>query len=90
MFGLLPAYGLYVRHVQGLRVRDVKFQLAAPDERAAVVLQNVGDAVFERLEAERAPGPPLFVLRDVDGFEALRCSGINDVQREGSTTEDLG
>jgi hypothetical protein len=89
MFGLLPAYGLYARHVRGLRVRDARFTLAAPDERAAVVLQHVDDAVFERLEAERAPGQPLFVLREVDGFAAVRCSGIGDLQREGTTTEDV-
>jgi hypothetical protein len=89
MFGLLPAYAWYARHVRGLRVRDVRCSLMQPDERAAVVLQQVTDAVFERLEAERSPRQPLFVLREVDGFEAIRCSGIADLVREGRTTEEV-
>jgi polygalacturonase len=89
MFGLLPAYAWYARHVRGLRMRDVRCSLMEPDERAAVVLQQVTDAVFERLEAERSPRQPLFVLREVDGFEAIRCSGIADLVREGRTTEEV-
>jgi hypothetical protein len=89
MFGVLPAYGLYARHVRGLRVRDVQFTVEAPDGRAAVVLQDVAGAVFERFEAARSPKQPLFVLREVDGFEAVRCATIGDLRREGLTTEEV-
>jgi polygalacturonase len=41
MFGSIPAYGLFARHVRGLIVRDVDFRLMTPDQRPAVVLDDV-------------------------------------------------
>jgi hypothetical protein len=41
MFGAsLPAYGLYVRHVKNLVVENFRFNLAAPDARPAVLLDD--------------------------------------------------
>ena len=41
MFGELPAWGLYVRHVDGLRMNNIRFNIAAPDYRPAMVLDDV-------------------------------------------------
>ncbi len=41
MFGRLPAYGLYCRHVRGLRLRGVEFHPAATDARPAMVFDDV-------------------------------------------------
>jgi hypothetical protein len=41
MFGRLPAYGMYVRHARGIRMRDVVFQSLAAEERPAVVCDGV-------------------------------------------------
>ncbi len=41
MFGpSLPAYGLYVRHVKNLVCANFRFNLAAPDARPAVLLED--------------------------------------------------
>ncbi len=41
MFGPLPAHGLYIRHVDGLTLRNVRFSVVTPDSRPAVVLDDV-------------------------------------------------
>lgn len=41
MFGELPAWGLYVRHVSGLTLRNVRLSIAAPDYRPALVCDDV-------------------------------------------------
>jgi hypothetical protein len=51
MFGTLPSYGLFCRHVKGLRLRNVHLQTAAPDHRHAVRLDDVENAVVDALEA---------------------------------------
>lgn len=38
-----PAYGLFARHVDGLKVDNVQFDLITPDERPAIILENVTD-----------------------------------------------
>jgi hypothetical protein len=43
MFGRLPAYGFYCRHVKGLRLRQVEFAAAAKEERPAIVCDDVKD-----------------------------------------------
>ena len=39
--GPTPAYGLYARHVDGLTLRNVRFELLRSDERADILLEDV-------------------------------------------------
>ena len=41
MFGTLPAYGFYCRHVRRLHVRDVHLTSAQPDDRPALLTEDV-------------------------------------------------
>ncbi|MBN2314308.1 MAG: glycoside hydrolase family 28 protein [Sedimentisphaerales bacterium] len=41
MFGPLPAYGLYCRHVQNLRLHNIDFQFENDDQRPAIVCDDV-------------------------------------------------
>lgn len=47
MFGRLPAYGLYCRHIKGLKLLNVQLQLAKPDQRYAIVFEDVEDALID-------------------------------------------
>jgi polygalacturonase len=80
MFGLLPAYGIYVRHASGLEFRDIDLGFAADDTRPAIVLDDVTGADFERVNAKRAGGAPFLVLRRVANFSAGDSSGVPDVK----------
>ncbi len=62
MFGILPAYGLYARHVQGLAVRNVQLTYGVEDERPPVVLDDVRDSRFAAFSAMAKVGTPDFVL----------------------------
>lgn len=61
LFGILPAYGIYARHVTGLTVEDVTLDTLVEDERPAVVLDDVTDADFVDFSAETATDVPTFV-----------------------------
>ena len=60
-FGVLPAYGMYARHVKGLTVRNVEFTVKLEDERPAVVLDDVNGASFGNFKAAVRAGTPAFV-----------------------------
>ena len=49
MFGELPAYGFYLRHVDGIRFKDVTLRLAADDFRPAFVTEDVRNDVYENV-----------------------------------------
>ena len=55
-FGILPAYGLYMRHAEGIRLTDVTMGLMVEDERHALVLDDVHDLTLEGVTAEMMPG----------------------------------
>jgi hypothetical protein len=48
----LPAYGLYVRHVRNISLRDVHFDLEAPDARAPIFFDDAHDI---RMDGIRYP-----------------------------------
>jgi polygalacturonase len=80
MFGLLPAYGIYVRHAVNLSFRDLELGFVAADTRPVVVLDDVAGAEFDHLRARRAGGAPLFVLRQVSGFALRDSAGVPDTK----------
>lgn len=56
MFGTLPSYGLYCRHVEGLRLRNIHLTLQTPDYRHALVCDDVSRVVIDSFDADRSPG----------------------------------
>lgn len=52
MFGVLPAYGFYVRHAQGLRFDHLDLSYAKPEARPALMLEDVKDADVMGLRAQ--------------------------------------
>jgi hypothetical protein len=56
MFGTLPAYGLFCRHVKGLRLSNVQLRTAAADLRPAVVCDDVDGLSIDGLDAKLWPG----------------------------------
>ncbi len=50
-----PAYGLFARNVRGLTLHNVRFTVANPDMRPAVVLDNVQDATIQSLSVQGNP-----------------------------------
>jgi polygalacturonase len=47
MFGVLPTYGLFCRHVRGLKLLNVQLQLDKRDQRRAVFFDDVEDAFID-------------------------------------------
>jgi hypothetical protein len=56
MFGTLPAYGFFCRHVNELKLQNIRLETSSPDCRHAIVLDDVNEAVIDSLEAPFATG----------------------------------
>ncbi|MDD2763523.1 MAG: glycosyl hydrolase family 28-related protein [Opitutaceae bacterium] len=87
-FGILPAYGLFARHVRGLSVRDVRFELLQDDRRPAVILDDVTGADFDHFQAPSATGVSALVLKNVTGLDVRHSPGLPDTCREQTVPED--
>ena len=68
--GVLPAYGLYARNLRGLTLEDVRFEVAAPDLRPAMVFDHVTDAAIGGLNAQGNPDAES-LLRFIESQDVL-------------------
>jgi len=55
-FGRLPSYGLYCRHVTGLRLRNVEFKSTATEARPAIFCDDVKDLDITGLRSQPIAG----------------------------------
>ena len=51
-WGILPAYGLYARHVEGLTLNDIKMTYKVEDKRHPMVFDDVEGVVLSEIEAD--------------------------------------
>ncbi|MGB8648500.1 MAG: glycosyl hydrolase family 28 protein [Anaerolineae bacterium] len=93
MFGRLPAYGIYLRHVQGVTLEDVTLDTATRDLRPALVGEDVQDLELANLRATGTGSVALLRLRDARQVYLHGCRPLNDVALflsvEGSSQDIL-
>ena len=68
MFGIVPAYGFFIRHAAGIDLSDIRVSYSKEDTRPAFVLEDVKGISFSHVQAETAPG--------VDAFKTIRVQGM--------------
>jgi len=52
MFGELPAWGLYIRHVDGLIMKNIKIKAESPDYRVPVIFDDVVNLYLQNMLIE--------------------------------------
>lgn len=70
MFGRLPSYGLYCRHVTGLRLRGIEFGAVPSEPRPAIVCDDVKTLNIDGLRTASVESgqPVLKLIQTSDAF----------------------
>lgn len=70
MFGPLPAHALYLRHAEGLSLSNIRIFTAAPDQRPALISDDVSGLDLDNLQLESAAAsaPVLWLHNTRDAF----------------------
>jgi polygalacturonase len=89
MFGDLPAYGFFIRHIKGLQMRDVEVSYLTSDQRPAFWLNDVIGAEFIHVKAQREVDVPTFVLKHVSNFSLQQSWPLADQRLEKVDTRKL-
>lgn len=71
MFGPLPAYGFYSRHVKDLTLRNVTVEFEEPDRRYPLVFEDVENLTIEAFQPMVTLGTPAAIL-----FEDVRQAWV--------------
>jgi polygalacturonase len=65
MFGRLPSWGLYVRHTEGVTLKNIKFDLKKEDTRMTIFLEDAHNLTMNNIEFCPKKSPIFIVFNDV-------------------------
>jgi polygalacturonase len=82
MFGELPAYGFFIRHARGVELSNVEVGFMTEDLRPAFHLEDVRNATFLGVAAQKAADVPTFVLKNVEDFSVRNSRPVPDTRVE--------
>ena len=94
MLGPMPAYGLYARNVHGLTLQNIRFQVATPDLRPALIFDHVQDVAINGFSVQ-ANASAESALRFIDSKDVLLTaprlltSTTTFLQVEGADNEHI-
>lgn len=80
MFGEIPAYGFFVRHVRGLEMNDVKVSYLKDEARAPFILSDAKSIDLRNITGPHASGVPSFILNNVEDFSLQQSYPLTDVR----------
>jgi polygalacturonase len=89
MFGSMPAHGFFIRHVDGLEMRNIEIVPQQEDLRPAFVLNDVRGADFFHVQTPRTAGVPTFSLQQVEDFAVARSRAVPDTHIEKVASREL-
>lgn len=69
MFGELPAWAFYVRHVEGLTMKNISVRAKARDYRPAFVFDEVKNLKIDQLRITEEDQGPQVILRNVENAD---------------------
>lgn len=89
MFGVLPAYGFFIRHAKGIELDHVEVSYVKQDQRPPFVLDSVEDVEFQHCKAAVATGVPMFVVMRAKAIGAHQCAGHADFRVDSVARKEM-
>lgn len=89
MFGVIPAYGFYVRYVNGITFDNVEVSYEKEDLRPAFILDTVKNAQFFRTNAELSSGAKMFMLKNVSDLTVRQSRTVADTTFKTAVKEEF-
>jgi polygalacturonase len=65
---LMPAYGLFARHVKDLELANLNFSFLKADFRPAIECEDIAELEIDNFKAQLAPGVPAAKFENVSGI----------------------
>jgi polygalacturonase len=79
-WGITPAYAFFIRNVKDIKLNNVEVSYLKEDLRPAFILDNVIDADFQHVRAQKAEGAPTFILNQVQKFNLFNSDQLSDTK----------
>jgi hypothetical protein len=83
MFGELPAWGFYIRHADGIKIRNMKLLCKGVDYRPALVADDVHGLDLNTLIIPRVPAQPATLMNKVTNLNSQNIKLPNVASNSG-------
>lgn len=70
-FGVLPAYGFFIRHAKNIKLNNVEVSYMGSETRVPFILDDVKGITLNQVKAQIPAGQVMYKLNKVTGFEVL-------------------
>ena len=80
MFGEIPAYGFFVRHVNGLEMDNVRVSFLKDDARAPFIISDARAIDLRNIKADHGTGVSSFILKNVAEFSIQQSYPLRDLR----------
>ncbi|TDH24208.1 glycoside hydrolase family 28 protein [Segetibacter sp. 3557_3] len=75
-FGVMPAYGFFIRHASNIQMNNIEISYLGKETRPAIILDDVKGIELFNVKAQQAANAKRFVLKNVTNFVADKVQGI--------------
>jgi polygalacturonase len=89
MFGMLPAWGFFIRHAKGIELSNVELSFLNEDRRPAFVIEQAEDVELNHVHAQKTAGVPSVVLINAKNIRVAGESSVPDVKLPTVTRKEL-
>lgn len=79
-FGVIPAYGFFIRHVKNIALNNIDIHLLGSETRPAILLTDIKGIKMRNITAEKGSNPSVVVLQEVSNLSIQDCEGVKDVK----------
>ncbi len=80
MFGEIPAYGFFIRHIRGLEMNNISVSYLKDDARAPFIINDGKSIESRNVKAAHAAGVPTFILNDIENFSIHDSYPLDDLR----------
>jgi polygalacturonase len=81
-FGILPSYGFFIRHVDGIQLNNIEVSFMEKDLRPAFFLDDVKNADFRFVKAQKAEGANSISLKNVNNLNLFHSLNLTDETKD--------
>ena len=89
MFGMMPAYGFFIRHAKGIELNDVDVSYMQEDRRPAFVLDSAERITLENCKPQKAQGAPGLVMMKSKSITVHNCEGLADFKGDSVASKEM-
>ena len=76
-FGVLPAYGFFIRHAKNVKLNNVEVSYTGSETRVPFILDDVKGITLNHVKAQIPAGQVMYKLNKVSGFEVFPAKSVS-------------